>query len=85
MYEGPTFGSCGSYPCLIDGAIYKLDFDGDIKQDNLPKSKWTPEMLEHFNINRDAIYQSCTYPTNCKIDDKVVVPFEVNPDTDKIV
>ena len=42
-------------------------------------------MHEHFNINRDAIYQSCTYPTNCKIDDKVVVPFEVNPDTDRIV
>ena len=34
VYEGPAFGACGSYPCYIDGAIYKLDFDGDIKQDN---------------------------------------------------
>ena len=51
MYEGPAFATCGSYPCEIDGATYVLDFDGEIKQDDIPKSEWTNEMHDHFTAN----------------------------------
>ena len=87
MYEGPAFGACGSYPCEIDGdgTTYVLDFDGEIKQDDILKSEWTKEMHDHFAANRDAIYGTCTFPSGCNIDNKVVVPWEINPETDKIV
>ena len=51
VYEGPAFATCGSYPCEIDGATYVLDFDGEIKQDDIPKSEWTNEMHDHFTAN----------------------------------
>ena len=42
-------------------------------------------MRDHFTRNRREIYETCTFPNDCKIDGKVVVPWEVNPDRDEIV